>query len=333
MDKTSEGFRFRTEIGKSASCLDLTYSSTFFAIGSCFAENTGTILQERKFIASVNPFGTIYDPLSIHRLIKYAVENNTPDPSGFVERDGLFFCDEIHSSVHAGSREALNIKINELVAEVHRQIIITDVFLVTYGTAFIYSRMDSGKSVANCHKLPGGLFEKKLLSVEEIITSFLEVHSLIRKINPASRFILTVSPVRHLKDTLELNVVSKAVLRLAVHKLKELPGVFYFPAFEIMNDDLRDYRFYAADMIHPSDQAIDYIWSHLRLCLFEPETLDLMARVEKLNRSLNHRPFNPESSSHKKFLKSLEQEILELNPIIDLSRELSEVKALLKNSE
>jgi len=330
MDRNNEGFRFRTETGNPSTCLDLTYSSTFFTIGSCFADNTGSKLREHKFITAVNPFGTVYDPLSIHRLIKYAIENSTPDTATYVERDGIYFCDELHSSVNASSPEALSLKISELIKYVRRQFLHADVFLITYGTAFIYNRIDTGKPVANCHKLPGRLFDKKLLNPQDVITSFLEVHTLIRKINAAARFILTVSPVRHLKDTLELNAVSKAVLRLAVHNLKEVPGVFYFPAFEIMNDDLRDYRFYAADMIHPNDQAIDYIWSHLRQFLFGSETLDLVARVEKLNRSFNHRPFNPASGSYKKFLESLEKEILEFNPKIDLSNELSEVRKLLK---
>jgi len=330
MDRNNEGFRFRTETGNPSTCLDLNYSSSFFTIGSCFADNTGNKLREHKFISTVNPFGTVYDPLSIHRLIKYAIENNAPDAATFVEREGIFFCDELHSSVNATSGEELSKKINELVADVHKQVQHADVFLITYGTAFIYNRIDTGKPVANCHKLPGRLFDKKLFNPQDVVTSFLEVYELIRKIKPAARFILTVSPVRHLKDTLELNAVSKAVLRLAVHNLKEVPGVFYFPAFEIVNDDLRDYRFYAADLIHPNEQALDYIWSHLRQFLFGSETLDLVARVEKLNRSINHRPFNPVSGSYKKFLESLEKEILEFNPRIDLSTELSEVRKLLK---
>ena len=330
MDRNTEGFRFRTETGNPSTCLDLNYSSVFFTIGSCFADNAGNKLREHKFISSVNPFGTVYDPLSIHRLIKYAIENNAPDAATFVEREGIFFCDELHSSVNATSREGLSKKINELVADVHKRIKHADVFLITYGTAFIYNQIATGKPVANCHKLPGRLFDKNLLNPQDIVTSFSEVHELIRKVNPDARFILTVSPVRHLKDTLELNAVSKAVLRLAVHNLKEVPGVFYFPAFEIMNDDLRDYRFYAADLIHPNEQALDYIWSYLSQFLFGTEMLDLMGRVEKLNRSLNHRPFNPASGSYKKFLESLEKEILEFNPKIDLSNELSEVRKLLK---
>lgn len=326
MDKFNEGFRFRTETGNPSTCLYLTYLNNFFTIGSCFADNTGKKLHELKFNAVVNPFGTVYDPLSVHRLLKYALLNVVPADSTFVERDGIFFCDELHSSIHAESPEALSKKIYEIISNVHSRLIKADVFLITYGTAFIYSRKDTGKPVANCHKLHGQLFEKKLLSPEEVISSFSEIYALIRNINPQAKFLITVSPVRHTKDTLELNSVSKSVLRLAAHHLKDLPGVFYYPAFEIMNDDLRDYRYYASDLIHPNEQAVEYIWSHLKHFLFPAQTLELITRIEKINLSLAHRTFYLTSVSHKKFLEALNREMLDLNREVDFSRELESVQ-------
>lgn len=329
MDKFNDGFRFRTEISTPSECLHLDHTKTFFTIGSCFADHIGAILKTNKFPVTVNPFGTVYDPVSIHRLLKYVIDHTSPDPSDFVERDGIYFCDELHSSVNASSPELLQKKISELISAIRSQFTASDIFLITFGTAWVYVRKDRGKQVANCHKLPGTLFSKQLLQPEQVINSFKDIYALIRKSNPAAQFILTVSPVRHIKDSLELNAVSKSVIRLSAHQLSELPGVFYYPAFEMMNDDLRDYRYYSADLIHPNEQAIEYIWEHLKYFLFGPDTRNLIERYEKIRRSLSHRPFNEHSSAHQAFLNNLIKEMTELNDQLDLSKEIAEIRSRL----
>lgn len=332
MDKFSEAFRFRTGIGDPDRCLDLDYSSRFFTIGSCFAEQIGSSIRNLKFNISVNPFGTVYDPISIHRLLDYALDNHGPGPASYVERDGVFYCDEFHSSVHATSVESLNEKIRELIQTVHHDLRHADVLMITWGTAWSYSRKDSGKPVANCHKMPGQLFSKTLLQPSELIASFHAMYDRIRKINPEIKLMLTISPVRHVKDTLELNAVSKSVLRLAAHELSQLPGVSYYPAFEIMTDDLRDYRFYGPDLIHPNEQAVDYIWNHLKYFLFSEATRSIMERCEKIIRSLAHRPYQSQTESHQKFLQRLVQEINELNGQVDFSKEWSALQNQLNGS-
>lgn len=330
MDKFNEGFRFRTEINNPSECLNIDHSNSFFTIGSCFADNIGLKLKQSKFPVTVNPFGTVYDPVSIHRLLKYVLSNTIPDQSGYIDRDGIYFCDELHSSINATSPKLLDEKISAIFGDIQASLANSNVFLITWGTAWVYTRNNSGRQVANCHKLPGTLFSKKLLQTEEVEDSFRNMYDLLRLSNPDAKFILTVSPVRHIRDSLEMNGVSKSALRLSAHQLTKLSGVFYYPAFEIMNDDLRDYRFYSADLIHPNEQAVDYIWEHLKRFLFNPDTSSLIDRYEKIRRSISHRPFNQQSPAYKIFLENLLREASVLKGKLDLSEEITEIHERLK---
>lgn len=322
MDSKAKAIRFRTEIGEPSDSLGLDYAARFFTIGSCFSDAVGTRLQNLKFQTAVNLFGTVYDPLSIHRLLHYAIENQIPDRSSYVERDGIFFCDEFHSSVWATTADLLEEKISSIIRTAHDYLKQVDVLLLTYGTAWIYRRKDSGKQVANCHKLPSTFFEKRLLTVSEITASFSLVSERLRILRPQSKILLTVSPVRHVKETLEGNSVSKAILRLAIHQSLYMPWVSYYPAFEILTDDLRDYRYYEGDLIHPNSQAIEYIWTHFSKMMFTEQTLVLMESWNKIRQALEHRPFHPHSDAHKKFLLHLRTELYELAQRLPLQHEL-----------
>ncbi|MEY3405825.1 MAG: hypothetical protein RL161_1255 [Bacteroidota bacterium] len=325
MDSKDKAIRFRTEIGEPSEYLGLSHSARFFTIGSCFSETIGERLRACKFQAAVNPFGTIYDPISIHRLLSYAIENQIPDRTSFVQRDGIFFCDEFHSSIYAPSTDLLEEKLKGIIQSAHEELKQVNVLVITYGTAWSYVRKDSGKQVANCHKLSSGIFEKRLLTLSEISDSFKNFSDRFSMIRPDALVMLTVSPVRHIKDTLTGNSVSKAILRVAAHALTNQSNVHYYPAFEILMDDLRDYRFYDGDLIHPNTQAVEYIWQHFSKMAFSEKTLQLIDQWEKIRIALAHRPFHPTSEAHKKFLIQLQSDLLQISKRLQLQDELNEL--------
>ena len=185
--------------------------------------------------------------------------------------------------------------------------------IITLGTSWVYRLKESGLAVANCHKVPKHKFRKELLSIAEIIESLAVIISLIKEINPTTNFIFTVSPVRHIKDGFIENQQSKAHLISALHQIiKFHENSFYFPSYEIMMDELRDYRFYKEDMIHPNNIAVNYIWEKLSKKWFSDETLQTTEQIQKIQKNLDHKPFNSESLLHEKFIKSTEQKIKKL---------------------
>ncbi|MCS6832345.1 MAG: GSCFA domain-containing protein, partial [Flammeovirgaceae bacterium] len=236
-------------------------------VGSCFAENIGELLLQHKFHALCNPFGTIFNPLSISHLIQTTLQEKSPDENGFLEHDERWFHLDYHSLINGATQEELLQKIFHAHFQAKQFLTSDGLLILTLGTAWVYWHKPTCHYVANCHKQPSLHFEKKLLSVEEVVASLEALH---QTLPPQLKILLTVSPVRHLKDTIPLNSVSKATLRLATHQLTEkYPERFaYFPAYELLLDDLRDYRFFAEDMIHPNSIAIQYVWEHfLHTCV------------------------------------------------------------------
>lgn len=323
----SSPIRFRTEIDFSKENLNLHHGVQFFTIGSCFADQIGERLNENKFSVCINPFGNVYDPLSIFRLLSYTIDDQRPSPEDYIERDGLIYCDELHSSFNDSEKQKLQNQIDQCFIKSRNALLSSDVLLITFGTAWSYSRMDSGKSVANCHKLPSSNFEKKLLSDDSICSAFEQLQEKLLNIRPKIKIILTVSPVRHTRDSLEGNAVSKAILRVACHKLISNSFIAYFPAYEIMMDDLRDYRFYEADLIHPNQQAIDYIWFHFKKSYFSMPTQGLLVKWDKIRKSLEHKSFNQKSNTYHAFLNDLLTEIKSIGNQLDIE---SEQKAIEK---
>ncbi len=319
---------FRTEVTIAPSTEKIDYKTKFVTIGSCFSNSIGEKLIDNKFDCLINPFGTIFHPLSIHELVKLAYLNKTPDQHSYVFTEEVWRNYQLHSSFFSKGKTELEDKIKSSFSTVHAFLKTTDYLIITYGTAFVYERNDTNQIVANCHKQSPNQFTKRLLTVEEIAESFKTMMEALHKFNPGCKVILTVSPVRHLKDTLELNSVSKSILRIASHQLIQ-SAVAYFPAYEFVLDDLRDYRFYEADMIHPSQQAIDYIWDKFSDQYFSDSTKNLTKQWKEIKAALNHRPFNPEGEAHQKFLKQSISKLIELGKLVNTESEIEQLKSLI----
>jgi hypothetical protein len=295
-------FTTKIPIAKSANPID--YDSKILSMGSCFAENMGGKLSYFKFRNAVNPFGIIFNPVSIEKLISRIVNDEKFAEQDIFLHNDLWHCFEVHSELSHPDKEYFIDRLNQILDDLHFQIGTLTHCLITYGTSWIYT-LKSGEVVANCHKVPQSQFDKEILSVETIEKSIQNTINLIRRVNPNCTFIFTVSPVRHIKDGFVENQRSKAHLITAIHNL-QLP---YFPSYEIMMDELRDYRFYAEDMLHPSQVAVDYIWERFAESYVSEASFATMEEVNNIQKAISHRPFNPESDSHQKFLQNLQARI------------------------
>src|SRR5882757_1834594 len=324
---------FRTEITPAVSSSPVGLKDAIFTIGSCFADAMGSHLHESKFNVWNNHFGTIYNPVSIHQALLFGLENKLPG-SGYVHHEGIHFNYHFHSSFSSVIRQELEIEIKDAVAKANQFLKDASRVVITYGTSFVYRSSTSNEIVANCHKVPGANFTKSLLTEAEIVQSFQAFYTMLRAINPLCRIILTVSPVRHLKDTLPMNAVSKSVLRLSCHSIvNAFTGVEYFPAYEILLDDLRDYRFYKTDRLHPTDEAIEYIWQKFVNTYLDDPSKKFIDNWKEIARDLAHKPFHAQSESHHKFLQSTLKKIEALQTQADLSVEMQHVKAQIANSK
>lgn len=318
---------WRTELIPQKAAFLISLGDSVFTIGSCFALTMGNQLLSNKIKTQVNPFGTVYNPHSIHKLIARCVDNSAVEDSGILNREGLFFHYDFHSQQSANTKEVLVKELSKLVVDHSHNLKQAKFLIITYGTAFVYRRKDNLQIVSNCHKVPASEFTKELLKVEEIIESFEQMHDTLVNNNPAIKIILTVSPVRHTKDGLEQNTVSKSVLRLACHQLAQRKGIAYFPAYELMMDDLRDYRFYKIDRIHPTEEAEEYIWEKFMETYFNPETKKFFEEWQEIKLAIQHRPFHEQSTAHQTFLKNTLSKLQKLSPKADVSSEILELKS------
>ena len=310
---------FQTELKLPPSPEKISMSHSILSVGSCFAANMGDRMEQDKFNILVNPFGVIYNPVSLFRLIKSALEDGKPSGDTFVESQGMWYSYDLHSDVAGTDHDSLESNIAEVFSQVNRVAQKADWFMITLGTAFAYQRKDTGEIVANCHKIPQKEFDRILLSRKAILAEFELLHALLPE---NSQILLSVSPVRHIRDGLDNNSVSKSVLRVTCDALqKTFSNVHYFPAFEIMIDELRDYRFYADDMLHPSKMALEILWERFSSAYFDKDTLSFISEWEKLLRDVNHRPFNPASPEHQEFLKRTMKKLLEFGEKVDVSKE------------
>lgn len=281
-------------------------------LGSCFAVNMADKFDYFQFRHTVNPFGILFHPLTIERLVERALA-----PRDFVEAE-VFFHNErwhffdAHSELSHPDKAQLLAALDTAVAQTRDALQTATHIVVTYGTAWVYRHLETGRVVANCHKVPQREFTKELLSVSGIVESVENTLAMVAQINPSATVVFTVSPVRHLKDGLVENQRSKAHLIAALHEVLDGSHHHYFPAFEIMMDELRDYRFYATDWIHPNQTAIEYIWEKFAGAWIDPAAQAVMDRVDSIRKRTAHRPFNPESESHRKFLGQLQSDIAQL---------------------
>ena len=290
------------------------YNSKIVLLGSCFVENIGNKLDYFKFQNLQNPFGILFQPLAIENLITQVINEKE-----FTEEDIFFHneqwhCFDAHSKLSAPSKEALIDNLNLNIKLANEQIAQSTHIIITLGTAWVYRNLETDTVVANCHKVPQKQFVKELLSVDEISESLEAISSLVKSINPEVSIIFTISPVRHLKDGFVENTQSKAHLISAIHQVVEpRNSLFYFPSFEIMMDELRDYRFYGEDMIHPSQTAINYIWDKFLEVWISEETNKIMEDIDAVQKGLQHKPFNANSEEHEQFLMNLKESQLKLN--------------------
>jgi len=321
----------RTEIRPRPSTRLFGLKTPILTIGSCFADAIGSRLAKYKFSSLVNPFGVIYNPISIHKALDFATLDKTPAPDSLIQRDEVWVSFDFHSEISALEPETLQRTIGQRISQA-RMFIKSDVrVIITYGTAWAYRRVDTGEIVANCHKLPGNTFSRFLLSENEIEEAFRRSYDAIRSVAPKAGFILTVSPVRHVRDTLELNSVSKAVLRIACHRIANtFTDVEYFPAFEMMVDDLRDYRFYGRDRIHPTEEAEDYIWEKFAETHLDASTRKFIGQWDEILSALNHKPFHPESKAHRDFLAATLAKVEKLSETVDVRNEIELLKSRMK---
>ena len=284
----------------------LHHSDKVLVMGSCFAEHIGVRLERMKFRTLVNPYGVLYNPLSIATGLERLIKRR---PFGMKELhefpDGGWNTWMHHSQFSMPHKEMAQGHINARFAEAADLLAEADVLTLTLGTAWVYRLAETGEVVGNCHKVAERQFERERLTAQEIIAELSRILCRAFEINPKLRVIFTVSPVRHLKDGLHGNQLSKATLLLAVDELcRTMPErCYYFPAYEIVMDELRDYRFYADDMAHPSAQAIRYVWECFVEHFIDDEAQQFMAQWEKIARAMEHRPFNPDSEQYKRFVE------------------------------
>jgi hypothetical protein len=319
---------FRTELTIAPAAGQLARTARVLTMGSCFADSIGARLVANKVEARVNPFGTVFQPLALARLLRAAAGEDVDWQRHLVQARGRWQSYDLHGSVGADSPVELLQYIQEVVRQTGDFLRTADVVMLTLGTAWAYRLRETGELVSNCHKQPADLFVRELLTPDEIINALAETHAYLRRINPDLRFVLTVSPVRHLKETLQLNAVSKSVLRLATHIVSDLlPGVAYFPAYELLVDDLRDYRFYASDMLHPSEVAEDYIWEKFARAYFDADFGRFRKEWATVRQSLGHRPLHEGAPEHRQFLESTREKLEQLSlRKVDVADELRTVQ-------
>jgi len=321
---------FRTVVSPRPSPSKIGISDRILTIGSCFADIMGSRLKSAKVPTLTNPFGNLYNPHSIFKAIRYAIANELPTPNTFVKHQDVFLNYDLHSEVSSLHQDKLQSQLTEIIGTSHDFIKNAQWLILTFGTAWVYTRKDTGEVVANCHKQPKTLFTKSLMTQKQILNSFDSFYGNLKQLNPSIKIILTVSPVRHINDTLELNSVSKSVLRTSCYTIvQENPEIMYFPAYEIMLDDLRDYRFYKPDMIHPNVVAEDYIWSGFTTSYFEPSLLEFMKTWQNIQNALTHRPFHPTSTAHQAFLKELLATLEGFRGMVNVEEEIKQIEAQL----
>lgn len=287
----------------------IDYNSKILLLGSCFSENIGDKLNYYKFQTSVNPFGILFHPKAIENILSKTIQQKKFTEQDLIFKNERWHCFEVHSNLSNSNKNDLLENLNATITSTHKKLKETSHLVITLGTSWVYTFLETNKIVANCHKIPQKKFKKHLLSVDEIQQSLITILSLLKSINAKINVLFTVSPIRHLKDGFVENTRSKAHLISAIHNLNHQTNASYFPSYEIMMDELRDYRFYAEDMIHPNKTAINYIWKKFIQSWFSEDSVISMKEVETIQKGMAHRPFNENSVEHQKFLENLRNKI------------------------
>ncbi|WP_320051886.1 GSCFA domain-containing protein [uncultured Acetobacteroides sp.] len=317
---------YQTEVALPCFEARMGYTHPFMMMGSCFATNVGERLVRLKLPVMVNPFGVIYNPLSVASSIKKLVDGTPLTPDDLFEQNGVWNSYSHHSSFSAVDKEGCLAKINQAVASGAIMLRESSHLTITLGTSWAYRLKAIGEVVANCHKTKAAEFDRFFVEVNHSVEALSEAIAAARSINPALKVVLTVSPIRHVKDGLVENQRSKASLVVACHSLcAQLPGVSYFPSYEIVMDELRDYRFYAEDMVHPSSLAVDIIFKKFVHSAVNRLSVEAMEEVDRIVRAVEHIPFNAHGSEYRKFCASMAAKAEKLQQkysFLDLTEEL-----------
>jgi len=301
--------QFRTKLKVDRKKIDFTHRDVILTIGSCFSSHIGDRLGSLLYPTMVNPFGVLYNPISLENVLLYGVGDRQFSAEALTSSQGIWYSWEHHGQYSSTDRGELMEIISKGIERLKNHLSVTSVCIITLGSAWVYELLESGKIVANCHKHPSNLFEKRLLSIVEIEESISRMIQALRLVNCKIKIIFTLSPVRHLKDGFVENQLSKSSLLLGLHRsIQGQKDCNYFPSYEIMMDDLRDYRFYERDMIHPNEVAVNYIWEQFTHAFMSDREHQINQKITGFRLAAAHRPFHPYSAEHQKFLSiQLEQ--------------------------
>ncbi|MBL7472893.1 GSCFA domain-containing protein [Robertkochia sediminum] len=301
---------FQTKVPIDRQMPAITYDAKTVLLGSCFVTHIGAKMGYYQFQNLVNPFGIIFNPYSIALLVERAINKRLFTADDLFFANGRWHGYELHSDCSRTDRDIAIKSANKGVLKLRKDITEASHLVITLGTSWVYSLKESGSVVANCHKQPQVLFEKTLLDVATVRAQLEKIDALVKSVNPDCAIIATVSPVRHLRDGMVENQRSKAHLLTALHEVIDTTAKWhYFPSYEILMDELRDYRFYADDMLHPSNVAINVVWERFSNAWIAEDAFDVMKRVERVRRAQQHKPFDPDGEAHRNFLKKLEEDI------------------------
>ena len=325
---------FRTQVLLPERETEIRHSERIMLFGSCFAENIGNLLVENKFSCDVNPFGILYNPLSVSQALRQILSGKRYEKSDLFYSGGLWHSWMHHSDFSAPSPEEGLALINSRLVKANEELEKTNWLVVPFGTSYVYIHQETQKVVGNCHKQPEKTFARLRLNVSAIVEEWQDVLSKLRERNPDLKVLFTVSPIRHEKDGMHGNQLSKATLLLAIDELCRLcPECHYVPSYEILLDELRDSRFYADDMLHPSRMAVEYIWECFSKCYFSAETKAVMKEWQEVRRGLEHKPYHPESEAYRTFLSQIVLKIARMKekfPYLEVQKEVEICECRLK---
>lgn len=323
--------QFRTELSIAESKHKIDHTQNIMGIGSCFVDSIGEKLESAKFKLLKNPFGTLFHPLAIENALARILSLTYYTKDEIFKYGELYFSWDHHSSFSQITIEKTLEKINSELEFANQFIRSTDVFLITFGTAWVYKIHDMDLYVANCHKVPNSNFSKILLNDIQLKSAFRNCFNFLLDVNPNARIITTISPVRHAKDGFIENNLSKSKLIANLHEAQSIyDNVEYFPAYELMMDDLRDYRFYKEDLLHPNEIAIEYIWKKFSKTYFTQETEEKIKLANKIKVSMSHRPQNTNTIAYKEFIHKTNRQIYMAENIFPKGSFIEEKKQLQK---
>lgn len=297
---------FRTEIKAVKEDVSIDYSTPIIFLGSCFASDIGDYLMEAKFDTLINPFGVLYNPESLYNALSILIKNKQFQESDLYNYQGRYLSFYHDTSFSSDNQQEALKKINDGITLTSEKLARASFLFITFGTARVYRLEESKEIVSNCHKMPADYFRRELLSVSSIVEKWRSLLADLRKFNPGLKVVFTVSPVRHWKDGAHGNQLSKSVLFLAIEELmKAHPGLSYFPSYELMMDELRDYRYYKRDMLHPSPQAVEFIWDYFCSTWLKDDTIKHYKEVSRIISACKHRIKNDDKGSLEVFSKSM----------------------------